>query len=162
MNNNENVKKKISFSIIDLVILFIVLALAAGIILRYDIVGKLFSKTTPNDAKITFIAESLTDAQLAALKEGTHFYSDGELFGTLQTVSSDKTLIFIENPDGTIGFTESPEYFDATGSFVIKVIKTDNGYLWGGKHYIAPGSQLEIKANGAAICITILSLNETN
>ncbi len=162
MNKNENAKKEVSFSIIDLVILLVVLALTVGIVLRFDIVGKLFSKTTLNDAKVTFIAESLTDAQLSALKEGTQFYSDGELFGTLHTVSSDKSLIYVENSDGSLGFAESQNSFDASGSFLIKVLKTDDGYLLGGKHYIAPGSQFEIKANGAAICITILSLNETN
>lgn len=162
MNSNESINKRIRFSIIDFVILLIVVALTVGVIVRYDLVSKLLTKTTLIDAKVTFTAESLSGAQLNALKEGTQFYSDGDLFGTLHTVSSDKTLIYTENSDGTLGFTESDELFDVNGSFLIKVVKTDNGYLIDGKHYIAPGSQFEIKANGAAICITIISLNEIN
>jgi hypothetical protein len=162
MNNYESTKKKISFSIVDLVIILVIVALIVGIVARYDVVNKLFSKTTLSDAKVTFAAESLTEAQVKALKEGTQFYSNDKLFGTLHTVSSEKTLIYSEGADGTLVSSESSELFDVSGSFIIKVTKTDSGYLLGAKQYIAPGSQFVIKANGAAICITIISLNETN
>ena len=162
MNTNENTKTRVTFSVIDFVIILIVIALSAGIIVRYDVVNKLFPKTTLTDAKVTFVAESISQGQVSALKEGEQFYMGGKLFGTLHTVSTDKTLIYTENPDGTLSSSESNELFDAGGSFLIKVTKTDQGYLLGGKQYIAPGSQFEIKANGAAICITIISLEKTN
>ena len=162
MNNSETARKRVPFSIIDLVIILIVVALAAGIIVRYDVVNKLFSKTTLTDAKVTFVAESISQGQASALKEGQQFYVDDKLFGTLHTVSTDKTLIYTENSDGTLSSSESNELFDASGSFLIKVTKTEEGCLLGGKQYIAPGSQFEIKANGAAICITIISLENTN
>lgn len=162
MNTNEKAKRRISFSVIDFVIILVGIALIAGIIVRYDIVNKFFSKTKLTDARVTFVAEALTPAQASALKEGTQFFSNGTLFGTLYTVKSDNALIYTENADGTLVSSESSELLDADGSFLIKVTKTDRGYLLGGKHYIAPGSQLEIKANGAVISITIISLTETN
>ena len=162
MNTNEKAKRRISFSVIDFVIILVGIALIAGMIVRYDIVNKLFSKTKLTDARVTFVAEALTPAQASALKEGTQFFSNGTLFGTLYTVKSDNALIYTENTDGALLSSESSELLDADGSFLIKVTKTDRGYLLGGKQYIAPGSQFEIRANGAVISITIISLTVTN
>ena len=178
MNTNEKARKKLTFSVIDFVIILVGIALIAGIIVRYDIVNKLFSKTKLTDAKVTFVAEALTPAQASALKEGTQFFSNEALFGTLHSVKTDNALIYSENVDGTLISSESSELLDADGkpvkdgengeildadgSFLIKVTKTDRGYLLGGKQYIAPGSQFEIKANGAVISITIISLTVTN
>lgn len=162
MNTNEKARKKLTFSVIDFVVILVGIALIAGIIVRYDIVNKLFSKTKLTDAKVTFVAEALTPAQASALKEGTQFFSNEALFGTLHSVKTDNALIYSENVDGTLISSESSELLDADGSFLIKVTKTDRGYLLGGKQYIAPGSQFEIKANGAVISITIISLTVTN
>ncbi len=163
MSKKSNTKNKISFSVVDFTIIVIGMALIVGIVIRYDIVDKLFSKTSLTDAKITFIAEAITPEEAAAFTENNKFYTDKDVFGTLNTVSEPaKALMYRENSDGTLVSYEHDTLLDIRGSFTCKVIESNSGYLLGGNRYIAAGSVFTVKADGVAVKITVLSVEELN
>ena len=162
MNAGEIKKKRLKFSIIDFVIIILFAALIIGMIARYDVADRLFTKTQLIDAKITFTAESLTKAEVSVLKEGSQLHDKNGLFGTLHTLTAENTLVFTEAADGTLVSSESSSLSDINGSILVNVSKSSDGYLLNGKHYIAAGSQFTLKSNGAEITITVLSLNVAN
>lgn len=163
MNKAVQRNRKTKFSIIDFTIIVIVITLLIGIAARYDIVNRLFSKTSLTDAKVTFVANAISDAEVKALKENTDFYVNGEVFGTLTSISEPVyALIYAENEYGVLVAYEDKNSFDIEGTFNCKVIKSENGYLLGGTRYIAAGSEFTIRANGVAITITIISVQESD
>ncbi len=163
MSNKSNTKNKITFSVVDFAVIVIGIALIVGIVVRYDIVDKLFSKTSLIDAKVTFVAEAITPEEAAAFTENKKFYTDKDIFGTLSTVSEPaKALTYRENSDGTLVSYEHDTLLDIRGSFTCKVIESKSGYLLGGNRYIAAGSVFTVKADGVAVKITVLSIEELN
>ena len=157
----KNSDKKISFSVIDFVVIIIIIALFVGVIARYDVVDRLFSKTSLVEAKVTFVAEAITAEEAAAFKENNKFYTDGDTFGTLTAVSDPAAaLMYRENSEGVLVPYEHDSLLDIRGSFTCKVISSKNGYLLGGNRYIAAGSVFTVRADGVAVKITVLSIEE--
>ena len=157
MNNKSN-SKKISFSVIDFTIIIVILALLVGIIARYDVVDKLFSKTSLVEARVKFVAEAITPEEASAFNENNKFYIDGEQFGVLTAVTPQKAIMYRENAQGALVSYEHETLIDLKGDFTCKVMKSDSGYLLGGVRYIAAGSVFTVRANGVAVKITIISI----
>ena len=163
MSNKQNSDKKFSFSVIDFSVIVIVIALFVGVIARYDVVDRLFSKTSLTSAKVTFVAEAITPEEAAAFTENNKFYTDGDLFGTLTSVSEPaKALMYRENAAGELVAYEHDILLDIRGSFTCKVMQSKSGYLLGGNRYIAAGSVFTVRASGVAVKITIISIGELN
>ncbi len=163
MSKSNNKSTTLRFSVIDAAIIVITIILIAGVSARYDIVSRLFSKTSLSDAKVTFIAEAITDEEAKAFSEQTKFYLDGELFGTLSSASTPtNALIYKENDLGVLISYEDEKLFDIEGTFTCKVLRGDDGFLLGGNRYIAAGSVFTVRANGVAVKITIIGVQEKN
>lgn len=160
--NNRQTKKKFSFSIIDFIIVFVVIALIVGVVVRYDIVGRLFSKTSLENAKITFIAEKISPEEAKAFVDNSVFYTGNEEFGVLLNSASEKSIIYIENETGALISYEDEKLLDINGSFTCKVLKTDNGFLLNGNRFISAGSTYMIKTNGVSVKILVISVEEVN
>ncbi len=161
MNKKMHSSKRLSFSVVDFVIILAAVALIVGVIFRYDVVDRLFSKTSLNDAKITFVAEAINEQEAEVFKENTKFYTDGVIFGTLTSVTEPKkALIYREDNNGVLVSYEHESLFDLDGSFTCKVMASENGYLLGGNRYIAAGSTFVLRAGGVAVRITVLSVQE--
>ena len=159
---NQKTKKRIPFSILDFIIIATAIAIIIGIFARYDIVKKLFTKTTLSEAKLSFVCEKLTPEQAAAFKEGTKFRTESKSFGTLQNVLSQKALIYVENSDGALISYEDDTLVDISGTFKIKVIRSEDGYLLNGNEYIAAGSVFTVYSNGVRVDITVISIDDMN
>ncbi len=161
MSKKPNSEKKFTFSVIDFAVIVIVLALFVGVIARYDVVDRLFSKTSLKNAKVTFVAEAITPEEAAAFTENNKFYTDGDVFGTLTAVSEPaKALMYRENSVGELVAYEHDTLLDVRGSFTCKVMDSKSGYLLGGNRYIAAGSVFTVRANGVAVKITVISVEE--
>jgi len=158
---NTQGTKRARFSVIDFVIILMILACLVGVAMRYDLAEKLFSKTTLIDARITFVAEAVTPEERAAFSENTVFYTDRDTFGILTTIESHPALIYYENNIGSLVHYEHDTLLDLNGSFRAKVLDTDNGYLLNGNTFLAPGSTFTVKAGGASVLITIISVDST-
>lgn len=156
--NKQRSGRKLTFSVIDFVIILVIVALAVGIIARYDIVDRLFSKTSLSDARVTFIAEAITPEEKKVFTDNSVFYVENEEFGVLNNATSEKALIFRENSDGSLVSYEDDTLLDLSGTFTVSVLKTDKGYLLNGNRFIAAGSIFIIKHNGAEVRITVTSL----
>lgn len=155
----NNVKRKVRFSVIDFAIIIMIISLLVGVILRYDIAKRLFSKTSLSEAKVTFIAEKITPEQAEAFSEGAKFYINNDSFGTLSGVNKEKALLS-KDINGTLVFYEDASLIDIKGTFKIKVLRSENGYLHAGNRYIAPGSAFNVMANGVSVRIEILSITD--
>ena len=158
MTNNDKVKRKISFSVIDFVIIVTVLALIVGIVFRYDLLGKLFSRTEPVDVTVSFVAENITKEEAQVFLSDTDFYLDGKIFGRLQSSESLPHSEYLENSSGTLTQITSEQHVDVSGSFLCKAVYTDGGYLLDGKTYIAAGSSFTLRTDTCSIDILILAV----
>lgn len=163
MIRKNNSEKKISFSVIDFSVIVIVIALFVGVIARYDVVDRLFSKTSLVNAKVTFVAEAISAEEAAAFTENNKFYTDGDVFGTLTAVTDPaKALMHRENAAGELVAYEHDTLLDVRGSFTCKVMESKSGYLLGGNRYIAAGSVFTVRADGVAVKITVISVETVN
>jgi hypothetical protein len=163
MSRKNNSEKKISFSVIDFSVIVIVIALFVGVIARYDVVDRLFSKTSLVNAKVTFVAEAISAEEAAAFTENNKFYTDGDVFGTLTAVTDPaKALMHRENAAGELVAYEHDTLLDVRGSFTCKVMESKSGYLLGGNRYIAAGSVFTVRADGVAVKITVISVETVN
>ncbi len=163
MGKKNNSERKISFSVIDFSVIIVVLALLVGVIARYDVVDRLFSKTSLTDAKITFVAEAITSEEASAFTENNKFYTEGDVFGTLTAVTDPaKALMYRENAAGELVAYEHDFLLDLRGSFTCKVMESKSGYLLGGNRYIAAGSVFTVRADGVAVKITVISIETLN
>lgn len=163
MKKKHNSDNKLSFSVIDLSVIVIVLALFVGVIARYDVVDRLFSKTSLVNAKVTFVAEAISAEEATAFTENNKFYADGDLFGTLTAITDPaKALMYRENAAGELVAYEHDSLFDVRGSFTCRVMETKSGYLLGGNRYIAAGSVFTVRADGVAVKITVISVETLN
>lgn len=161
MSKNLNAEKKFTFSVIDFAVILVVVALFVGVIARYDVVDRLFSKTSLTNAKVTFVAEAIAPEEAAAFTENNKFYTDGDVFGTLTAVSEPaKALMYRENSEGELVAYEHDTLLDVRGSFTCRVMGSKSGYLLGGNRYIAAGSVFTVRANGVAVKITVISIEE--
>ncbi len=162
MSKKSN-SKKISFSVVDFAVIVVVLSLFVGVIARYDVVDRLFSKTSLVNAKVTFVAEAITAEEAAAFTENNKFYTSGDVFGTLTTVTDPvNALMYRENSAGELVAYEHDSLLDVRGSFTCKVMKSNRGLLLGGNRYIAAGSVFTVRADGVAVKITIISVETLN
>ena len=150
--------KRLRFSVIDFVIILMVIACLVGVIMRYDLADRLFSKTVLTDARVSFVAESVLPAEKAVFVENTVFYTDLDAFGTLISVESKPARIYYENSVGALVYYEHDTLQDLSGSFRVKVLDTDSGYRLNGNTFLAPGSVFTVKAGGASVVITIISV----
>lgn len=153
-------KKHLRFSVIDFIIILLVLAGIIGVAVRFDLVGRLFSKTSQVDAEITFIAEAISPAEAAVFTEGTTFYHQNERFGTLLSASAETALIYAENDAGVLVSYEDETLLDLTGTLSCRVLPTDDGYLLTGNRYIAAGSSFLLQADGIAVTVTVIAIEE--
>ncbi len=159
MSKKSNSEKKITFSVVDFAVIIVILALFIGVIARYNVVDRLFSKTSLVNAKVTFVAEAITSEEAAAFTENNKFYTDGDVFGTLTAVTDPaKALMYRENAAGELVAYEHDSLLDLRGSFTCKVMASNNGYLLGGNRYIAAGSVFTVRADGVAVKITVISV----
>lgn len=150
--------KRFRFSVIDFVIILLLLASIVGIVIRYNLVDKLFSKTSLVDAEITFIAEAVSPAEVACFTQGATFYEGDTAFGTLQALKSDKAVIYTENDAGYLVSYEDATLLDLDGTFLCEVLPTENGYLLNGNRYVAAGSVITLRSNGVNVTVTVLSI----
>lgn len=76
MSPNDKISKKPHFNIIDLLIVIMVLAIAAAVIVRYDIADKIGKASSEDNVRITFLIRSIREEACNAVSEGDSFIWD--------------------------------------------------------------------------------------
>ncbi len=157
--SQEKRSGRVRFSVIDFTIILLVLACIAGVVLRYDLAEKLFSRSALEDAKITFVAEAITPAEAEAFRVNTKFRTEQDRFGTVTATETLPALIYYENSAGLLSSYEHETLLDLTGSFAARVLFSEDGCLLNGNTFIAAGSTFTVMANSAAVRITVISVD---
>ncbi len=158
MNQTQNVKKRVRFSIVDFVLVLTFLACIVGLLVRYDITDNIFTKTDSEEHTVHFSAEALSEGQLSSFSEKAVFYTGEQTFGRLSSYNASTATELIEKNDGTLAFYEKDGLYDVSGSFVCKLVSTDKGYLLNGRTYIAAGSVFTVNSKGTVISVTVMEI----
>jgi len=153
--------KRVRFSVIDFVIILMILACLVGVAMRFDLADRLFSRTALVSGRVTFVAEAITPEERAVFTENTAFYTDRDTFGILTGIEASPTVIYYENSLGSLTHYEHDTLLDLNGSFSAKLLDTESGFLLNGNTFIAAGSTFTVKAGGASVLITIISVEAT-
>lgn len=153
-----NEKKRARFSVADFVIILMVIACLVGVAMRYDIAEKLFSKTKAEEVRVTFVVSSATDNTYQAFASGAVFTCDDETFGRLEEVSATPAVQYYENSSGVLTEKKNDELHDITGTFVCQLVRSDSGYLLGGRTYIAAGSTFTLRCGTVKTTVLITSV----
>ena len=155
---NTKGTKRVRFSVIDFVITLMILACLVGVAMRFDLADRLFSRTALTNGRVTFVAEAVTSEERAVFTENTIFYTDRDTFGILTGVEESPAVFYYENNLGSLIPYEHDTLLDLNGSFSAKILATEGGYLLNGNTFIAAGSTFTVKAGGASVFITIISV----
>ncbi len=154
----EQKKRRVRFSVIDFVIILLILACGTGIVMRYDLVGRLFSNSAQKEARIAFVAEAISQEEAEVFRNDTKVYVGDSLFGTVSSVETTPAIIYRENANGVLISYEDESLADVHGTVTAEAVFSENGCLLNGNTFLAPGSVFTIQAHGISVTITILSV----
>lgn len=166
--NNTNPEKKTRFrlNLIDFVIIFALLACAAGIYLRYTVSpDKMIDESSFVEAKVEFLIFDVNEQLADALVAGSPAFDPsgtpiGELSAVVQKLPAE---IFVTLDDGSIIKTYSDALrFDVRGILTVKGLMTEKGFMLNGTDYIAPGAGRSVLTPQADfyLLVTNITLDE--
>ncbi|MGI6167927.1 MAG: hypothetical protein ACOYIA_07330 [Eubacteriales bacterium] len=172
-------KSRVSFTILDAIIILVVLLCIAGIVFRYTLMDRLGFREELADFQVTFRIEGVSYTLPEFLKEGDRLYFDdgtgaGDLLGvakfssyTKQTAGSETLILrpaarYITDSSGMPVYATYPEYtlVDADGAFVCRGTYSSDGYfLLGGGKYLAPGQKITLYTDIVTLHMTITGIS---
>ncbi len=153
--NPSSEKKKIRFSVLDLVVILLLLACAAGIAVRYNLVGKLFSRTKPVAVTVSFLASDLSEEEADTFTPGALLYRDGLPFGEVIASESDDAVFTMENSAGMLITYEREGRYSVTGTLRCSLLDTDEGFFFPDGTFLSAGAEFLLKSGGASIHVLI-------
>ncbi|NLZ36273.1 MAG: DUF4330 family protein [Clostridiales bacterium] len=155
-------KNKLRFNVIDLAVIVIIIGAIAGTAIRYNLISRISSTGTSEEASISFIASDLRLSSVDGFVEGDVFYwkQNGIRIGTLESKTRDYNEVYIHNSDFEIIKSYNEQRYDVRG--VIKAVGsfTDDGFMLGGTQYIGPGKEMLVQSKNILVTITITDVNK--
>ena len=155
-------KNKRHFNIIDVLVIAVVLALLAGIAIRYDIAGKLGIMQEKDKVVISFLIEGIKPTSAQAINSGDKFYiisSSTELGSVLSTTTS-PAEVYNMNSDGEVILSYDSERVDVRGEIEAYGTITDNGFMLGGTEYLGANKVIYVKSQNIMVNIRITGIRE--
>ena len=165
------------FSVLDVVIILLVIAIVVGIYFRYSFFDTLSSTKNMKECYVYFETQNTTQAHLSVFETGdaVYFKSNGETLGTLTGESEEKPLPILTYPavhnvvlDGKtyvdVEYPQNAEEPLIYGTGVICAtcaITEDGSYLLNGSTYISVGESYTVCTEDATIVITVTQIEET-
>ena len=179
MNEQKNIpSRRVRFTWIDGVIIFLVIVCILGVVFRYPIMDKLGLGENYAEYRVKFSITAMDSSAVRYLNSGDSIYFvDGELVGTLcspslnTTVISDSPLeyrpasVYVDNGAGELVWAQYPEgtKVDATGAFdCIGAYDSDMNFSIGGKKNIAVGQSITVYTDKVTLYITITEIAPKN
>lgn len=154
--------KKNRFNIIDVVIILVVIALAAGIALRYDFFGRNKEIATNDTVIISFLIRSAAEGREQQFHEGDAFTYDGQALGELLKVSVTPAELITAGEDGEFKMTTVPGKVDIRGEIRAVGTITDTGFRLGSTTYLAANMDIEIKSKYVGMVCLITGIRPDN
>ena len=170
--------RRVRFTWIDGVIIFLVVICILGVIFRYPLMDKLGLGADFQQYRVKFSVTAMDAAAVGYLNSGDSIYfADGELVGTLcypslnTTVSGSSPLefrpasVYVDNGAGELVWAQYPEgtKVDATGAFdCTGAYDSDLNFSIGGKKNIAVGQSITVYTDTVTLYITITEIAPKN
>ena len=157
----DNAKKaKIRFSLVDLFIIIAVIAVATGIVMRFNLIDRIGLKSNSDTVIISFLIQDIKESSSDALVIGEMFYieSNGTQFGELISKKPQYAEAFIENSDGRLVKTQNENSYDVRGEFRATGRLTDKGFMLGGTQAITPGKRIYLESMNIMVTVMITSI----
>lgn len=152
----ENAKKA-RFNVIDLLIILALIAVAVGILLRYNITDKLGVKADSIEVELTFRISDMRASSRDCFKVGDRFTweTNGASLGELTSIEFKAAEAVVELADGSAALTYSETRIDAFGTLRVSGTMTDEGFMLGGTQFISPGKDVAMN-NGKIYVIAVI------
>ena len=158
----NNIKKKSRFNIIDLLIIIVIIAAVATVAVRLDLADKIVQATAEDSARVTITVFSIDQAAVGAVSEGDELVWEQENcdFGSIVHKEVANAVKYNTVEDGSYVKTTDPERYDLTLTVDTKGIFTKEGYMLGGKSYLAAGKTVTFHNGKTALTSLVISVNE--
>ena len=159
MDKNGNIKGK--FNIIDLLVILLLIAVIAGIAVRY---GSSVTTAVQSDEEFEYVVkvESVRDFTIDALeKKGKVTDKNSTLdLGEITDVSVEPTEYRSRTADGRIVFAEQPERYTAYVTIRTRGKESDNSYITADSNELSVGRTTEIFSKYVHTSGTIMSVDK--
>ena len=174
----KTASRRVRFTWIDGVIIFLVVICILGVIFRYPIMDKLGLGADYREYRIKFSVTAIDAAAVEYLNNGDSLYfADGQLAGTLCYPSLDNTAggnsplecrpasVYVDNGAGDLVWAQYPEgtKVDAVGAFdCVGAYDSDLNFNIDGKKKIAVGHNITVYTDTVTLYITITEIISKN
>ena len=159
---------------LDVFIILIAIACAVGVGARIylgdrgDVLGRETSES--GEYLVSFLVLDIRESSADCFVSGDVFYSQpsGDLFGTLiDTPTFTPAELFIEDEEGNYILTYSTESgddarIDVRGTFTVSGTMTDEGFLVGGKTYVAANKMVAVQSEKIFVNMTITDITKAS
>lgn len=153
----KNTVKKTRFNIIDLLVVIVIIAAIATVAVRLDIADKIVQATSEDSARVTLLVSGADQESVTSVSEGDKISWQQENcdFGTIVRKDVANAVVYNTVEDGTYVKTTNPERYDVTFTVDTKGTFTEDGYMLGGKSYLAAGRTVTF-FNGKTVMTSIV------
>ena len=155
-------KKRARLNSADLMIFLLCVLCIAGMVLRFVVIDKIEKDASSQSATVTMMIEGVSETSREYLSESAQVYlEDGTtVFGTVSTVSSTPSPVYVYEDDGTITRMDSVNgRVDIKVELSVSGAMTESGFMLGGTTYIAPNMTLPVKTSMLTVSGTILDIS---
>ena len=162
MDKDKNVRKKHSakLNIIDIMIIFAVLACIAAIGLRIYFTNQ--ENKSGETATVTFEVYGISEENAAAFKENMKLYlaSNDDEIGSVSTFTTAPSKTDAVGDDGQIVSVNDPIKLTVTGSATLKGKWGGDGFYLDGTTLLSLGTKVEVYTERNIFSLTVLGVSE--
>ncbi len=154
-------KKRARLNSADLMIFLLCVLCIAGMVFRFVVVDKIEKDAAAQSATVTMLIEGVSETSREYFSDSAEFYlEDGTtVLGTVSTVSSSPSPVYIYEEDGTITKMDSVNgRVDIKVELSVSGVMSESGFMLGGTTYIAPNMTLPIKTSMLSVSALIMDI----
>ena len=158
MTSENRQNKKMTISVIDVLIILVFVACIAGVFVHYRVYEKTHEVITDDVCAVSVLIKgaSLELGEGIVSGDTVFFEKDGQSFGKVTEIVKNSASIYRENPNGEIVESIDDELLDIVIKIEVSGALGESGFLANGTEYIASGMQLDLYSkNFSENCLVI-------
>ncbi len=146
MTSENRKNKKISVSVIDVMIVLAVIACIAGVFVHYRVYEKTHEVTTDDVCTVSVLIEGASLELGDKISSGDQIFveTNGESFGKVVEANKNSATVYYENLNGEIVEKIDDNILDIVIKIEVSGSLTESGFLANGKEYIAAGKEMAL------------------
>lgn len=143
-SSEKNIHRRIRISIIDVLIVLAVIAVACGTFVHYRLFEKNHAVITDHTAEVSILLSSIDSDSAERLAAGKKvYYGDKTYMGVITEADIEEALIYYTDGDGKLQEGRDSSLKDVRLTVEVKGEFTENGFLALGRDYTAAGMEIE-------------------